>query len=707
LPTPTINLDELLVGSRNPALDVGIREGSRIALMPRAPAVSPYSPENLPEFMAGFEQVTPTTFAPVIGGTTTAGMTPEELALYQQREQAFRESFAIDPTMFGGGYRPSQFTVLPPPAAPVEEEPFDVAGAIAAVNVLSDVDLPDIDLPDVSGFVGQASDFVQDTIIDPIDSAIDTAGEFVEDSILDPVGDAISDASDFVKEKIIEPTGQVLDSAITYVDDVIVDPIAGGIETAAKVVDEAVVEPLSNALNTAGSFVDETIIEPTISAADAAIDFIDDKIVEPTGEALANVGEFIEETITDPVTDFVENLIPDFEQAKKIDIDLGGAETFVKNAVNVVGSAQNLEENPTVQEATNLVDSIDSLILDTGFNRNDVIAKGGGAVIDAAAVASIVNAFEDPTAENLTNAYAGADHLAMNYTEAGGVPLGSEIGAVGTILSGIKAAEGGIENVGEAVQVGAAASAAASLIPVASQGAISGGLTAAGSFLGPAAALITLGGLLDRKGTKMGHGFIQRDDAGNYSVKSHDTKEGGYQVIIPEIHVAGTVMRDLEEAYGYEFDEAAWDSLDKKIDFDAKNPKNFRGAYDIVVEALQTGALKETDATPETIDWESLFVDARENVDSKLPADKKRLQDPYYLDTRNYYLSKKRIDDAAVEAIQNLPQLFATTPFDLYGTGITTPAPPPLSEQELADLGITEDTVFSFDLGNLGSFSLF
>ena len=42
------------VGGRNPALDVGIREGSRIALMPRAPVVTPYSPENLPEFMAGF-----------------------------------------------------------------------------------------------------------------------------------------------------------------------------------------------------------------------------------------------------------------------------------------------------------------------------------------------------------------------------------------------------------------------------------------------------------------------------------------------------------------------------------------------------------------------------------------------------------------------------------------------------------------------------
>ena len=46
------------------------------------------------------------------------------------------------------------------------------------------------------------------------------------------------------------------------------------------------------------------------------------------------------------------------------------------------------------------------------------------------------------------------------------------------------------------------------------------------------------------------------------------------------------LWRDLEDAYGYEFDEAAWDSLDKKIDFDAKNPKNFRGAYDIVDEGI-------------------------------------------------------------------------------------------------------------------------
>lgn len=647
LPTPTINLDELLVGSRNPALDVGIREGSRIALMPRAPAVTPYSPENLPEFMAGFEQVTPTTFAPVIGGTTTAGMTPEELALYQQREQAFRESFAIDPTMFGGGYRPSQFTVLPPPVAPVEEKPFDVATAIAAADVLSDLlpeSAPDIDLGEIK--------------IDAIEPDLGL-------DIQAPAGElALPDVSfDFTAPDLsvdlgrIDLSGELPSFGIDAPDFLKVDLETPRIDAG----------PITGAIS---------------AVAEAGGEWFEQNVTDP-------ITDFAEENIIDPITDFVKDITPDFIE------DLPASDI-----ISTIGSAENFIENPTFAAAEDLIKSANEVGVDLGYEGDVISEPVGNTMKTVGSAASIATAFEDPTAKNLTNAYQGVDHLLSEYTSVAGLPLGDEIPVVGDLLTGLEALEGGIDSVGEAVQVGNAAAAVGALLGNQTM------ITAAG-FLGPAAGLIAVAGLLDRKGTKMGHGFIQRDDAGNYSVKSHDTKEGGYQVIIPEIHVAGTVMRDLEDAYGYEFDEAAWDSLDKKIDFDAKNPKNFRGAYDIVVEALQTGALKETDATPETIDWESLFVDARENVDSKLPADKKRLQDPYFLDTRNYYLSKKRIDDAAVEAIQNLPQLFATTPFDLYGTGITTPPPTPLSEQELADLGITEDTVFSFDLGNLGSFSLF
>ena len=129
----------------------------------------------------------------------------------------------------------------------------------------------------------------------------------------------------------------------------------------------------------------------------------------------------------------------------------------------------------------------------------------------------------------------------------------------------------------------------------------------------------------------------------------------------------------------------------------------------LLMRALQTGALKETDATPEAIDWESLFVDARENVDSKLPVDKKHLQNLYFFDTSNYYLSQKRLE-------QSLPWLrwkvylsyLLMTPFDLYAL-VKGPAPPPsLSEQELAGLGIKpKDFTLDLDFSDLGRFSLF
>ena len=651
LPTPTINLDELLVGSRNPALDVGIREGSRIALMPRAPAVTPYSPENLPEFMAGFEQVTPTTFAPVIGGTTTAGMTPEELALYQQREQAFRESFAIDPTMFGGGYRPSQFTVLPPPAAPVEEEPFDVATAIAAADVLSDLlpeSAPDIDLGEIK---------------------IDATAPDLGLDIQAPAGElALPDVS---IPDIPIPEIPIPDISLELGDLVPSDGLPSidipSIDLPSVDVPRIDAGPITGAIS---------------AVAEAGGEWFEQNVTDP-------VTDFAEENIIDPITDFVKDITPDFIE------DLPASDI-----IDTVGSAENFAENPTYAAAEDLINATNQIAFDMGYEGAIVPASVGDTMKDVGSVASIAAAFEDPTAKNLTNAYQGADHLTRQFTDIKGLPFGDEIPVVGDLLTGLEALEGGIDSVGEAVQVGNAAATVGALLG-------NQAMATAAGFLGPAAGLIAVAGLLDRKGTKMGHGFIQRDDAGNYSVKSHDTKEGGYQVIIPEIHVAGTVMRDLEDAYGYEFDEAAWDSLDKKIDFDAKNPKNFRGAYDIVVEALQTGALKETDATPEAIDWESLFVDARENVDSKLPVDKKRLQDPYFLDTSNYYLSQKRLEESAMAALEGLPELFATTPFDLYGTGVTPAPPPSLSEQELADLGLPKDFTLDLDFSDLGRFSLF
>jgi hypothetical protein len=69
------------------------------------------------------------------------------------------------------------------------------------------------------------------------------------------------------------------------------------------------------------------------------------------------------------------------------------------------------------------------------------------------------------------------------------------------------------------------------------------------------------------------------------------------------------VFNELEQAYGFEFDEDAWKNVNKRVDYDSG--QMVRTANDIIAEAIEAGALKPTAATPTGLDFQGLIGSAR------------------------------------------------------------------------------------------------
>ena len=144
-----------------PAMPLGDVLGSQITYIERPENIT-YSPENLPEFMKDFEQISPTLFAPSQGvfaeapvvDTIQPLMPQQYVDEYADLERAFQESIALDPTMFGGMYRSGIYmpTRIMGDEVP-EDEILDFAGAAALAQTLSDIfpriEKPEVDLPEI------------------------------------------------------------------------------------------------------------------------------------------------------------------------------------------------------------------------------------------------------------------------------------------------------------------------------------------------------------------------------------------------------------------------------------------------------------------------------------------------------------------------------------------------------------------------------
>ena len=311
-----------------------------------------------------------------------------------------------------------------------------------------------------------------------------------------------------------------------------------------------------------------------------------------------------------------------------------------KTAFELYGNIENFAKDPTPQSVFKVTDSIQELntFLPEGMQ---IKLPGGivGGVADVSAGLAVVEALKEPTVENLTQAYVAADHIATNYSDTLGVdglPGADVIGNVGTIIAGIKAAEGGIDSAGEAISVANAAALATSL---ATKGAATGTAAAtAGTVAGavssaltPLTAAIALEQILAEDmsvkdvlqslpevgrwfgggGSTFGTATLKYDENNNdFVFGSEKSKKGGWQYTMPEMHATNLVLNELTNNLGFEVDQDKLKDVNTTIDIDNGNP--VRASNDIVIDMISAGAIKPTANTPNDIDWGNLFTKARE-----------------------------------------------------------------------------------------------
>ena len=614
LPEPTISIDDLLVGSTNPAFDVANSEGSVIRSIARPYIESPYGRDNLPEFMKDFEQISPTLFAPVIGGLTTAGLTPEEIALQEQREQAFRESIAIDPTMFGGYYQPSLYIPIEPAPTYTEEDTFDLAGTLAATEALKEI------YPYVSEGLGEAEEAIKRGVIDPVE-------EFAQQNVLEPT-------EEFVQQKMLDPAEDAFKAVADPVEEAVQQYVLDPVEDVAKIVLDPVEEVIQQA-----------VLDPIEDIAKIPLKAIGEYINQPSEEgsesALSKISESLDEAIDTP------EIVKSFEDDAKSFLD-----SLPETTTNLVGAyadVENMIDNPSSVNVDKAITAINDIGFDAKefivgsevINKNfpeivEKIDEGapivppvvGETLATVADVDAIIDAFENPDAESLTNAYSAANDLVTTYTETGplekgGLPAGDKIASIGTILTGLEDLEGGIETPAEAINVVSAANEIASLAGVtttSASGAPASGFLPAGlgTFFTAASLVKPITSAL--KGGAAGtYARIQGDfdlKDGRFAVgggvRAADTYRGVGDKFAQETMNSGVSMANsLVDDYGFEIDEQALNAAPEnimKLQTSGYYNREGRAQYgsavgseDFVVKLIQNGVLKPTENTPPEI----------------------------------------------------------------------------------------------------------
>ena len=364
--------------------------------------------------------------------------------------------------------------------------------------------------------------------------------------------------------------------------------------------------------------IKKNVIDPVVSGYQGS-EFKKD-IVDPFVGKVEDFGNWIDETFDKP--EFINNAQEkakeyikafkesDIYKAGELAIDVG------TDAFKAYGNIENFVNDPTATGAFKAIDSMSKLNSYLPENMSQQlqgitasIGPATGLIIDGASIASIAAAIDDPSVENLAQAYGGLDYLAMNYAPGDmsfGLPGAENVAGIGSIIGGLKALEGGIESPGEALQVATGAASAAKMF---GSQAISGYGSTALSFLGPATALYSAYQILSKPEANLGHAIVGRDSYGGYSIESEGYKGQGESIAKPEANAAMLVLGELERNYGYKFDADAWEKVNKRVDFD--NGRWVRGAHDVIIDALQQGALIPTENTPQSLDFGSMLKDAR------------------------------------------------------------------------------------------------
>jgi hypothetical protein len=525
-------------------------------------------------------------------------------------------------------------------------------------------------------------------------------------------------------------------AAYPYVEDLfnlVTDPLSGEVkkkeESLGEKFEEKVTQPAK-----------KTFIDPLVKG------WQESELKADIDKAYTAQKQFVRDeglrTMEKKTKDFLAKLDEKFDKPQWLNTFQETVLPSGKKAFDAYGNIENFAKNPNPDNLYKAVDAVGELntILPEDLQIN-LPGELVGGVADASAGLAIGKALEDPTAANLAQGYGALDHLAMNYGTGDlskGLPGGGQIANVGSILGGLKAAEGGIDSAGEAIAVANAAATAASM---ATAGAAAGstaasiGSAAAGasSLLGPIGIAIGLEQILSEdlsvKDILQGLPIVGRAFGGGGSTfgraelgyKGDDfafineaSKNKGWVYTMPELHTTNLVLNELTDNLGFKVDQSKLKGIDQTIDINNGNVN--RGANDIVIDMIEKGALIPTESTPNNIDWGGLFTDAREyskgrHNEQALPfttvsqireAEKKKLEDAIKNDPFHQALSESlgnldfsniKIDQAAIaEGLKNL---------DFSTIAKPEPKPEPKPQPKPAPVVIPDLNIPPMDFSNL------
>jgi hypothetical protein len=565
-------------------------------------APEPYSADNLPEFMRrSYTQI-----PGVEGYVAKSGLSPFDpfegdvqslfAPNYNQRaaelEQKFQQEMAIQPEMFSRTFTPGY--MIPRLDGGMPDSGLDEALAVGALSQLMlpevkapEVDVPDIDIPapqvEVPGIELESFTFEPPKISFPPFGPIDPPDvDFGLDVDIPSIDVSLPDVD--VDLPDVDLGLGIAGLGLTLPEFDIDGIDFGGLDFG---ISDKIKDIIPEGLGTA---------EDAIKSAKDIKDALDDPHAKNTLDAIEGINDRYDTQV------------------------LPGEVTGALTDISAVIGIGNALDDPSV---SNLAEGYEDLVYLVD-NRIGTTLPGSDVAGTVGSIAGGLEALEGgiDTPEEAIKVAAGANDIygvtqnlksgmdvGSSLSNAGqsGFVSGDAIGSAGAIVGGLAALEGGIDDVGEAVQVGNA---------VASVGALmgSGAAATALTFLGPVGAVLAVGNMLGvgDSGSTYGNAVLGRKEDGTYSIESESSKNKGFQQTIPEAHTAGVILNELEQAYGFEFNEDKWNDVNTRVDFDSG--ATVRTANDVVIDALEKGALVPTADTPVDLDFESIFSSARDRV---------------------------------------------------------------------------------------------
>jgi len=553
---PQMTQEELeeLMNVVAPATPTGGVAGSDITYFKRPENIT-YSMDNLPLWMQDFKQVSPTTYAPDQGVFNAAPIIESIQATmpqdYIEQYQPLEQAYQESLGIDPTWFGGEYRSGLYMPTQTMPERANEGSFDIAEALAASEA------LKKLYPYAEEAAK----AVYDPVE-------EFVQQNVLEPTEEAI-------QQNVLDPSEDAF--------KVVADPVEEGVQ-------QAILDPI------------EDIAKIPLKAADEVLG-VTDKL------------ESVKETIIDPLVEKIK--INEEERPDGQDSIFDGVKNAAEVAAKAVAETDNMIKNPLGQSSEDAVNAINELGDLAGVGGEDgrvippVVAEG---LVVAGNLAAMSKAFEDPSVANLANGYAAGDDLVMNYTEAGGLPAGESIGDIGTVLTGIKVLEEGVNSPADAIAVAKATQTIGSLTGSTATFDIGASMS---NFLAPIGVMTTAMAVMDTvsslwQGSAAGNypnssGSVSfangQFTAGGFSGGDGADSDWGKAASEASASILNSFVRD-----GFVVDEAkAQQVLSSGVGNIASNSyyssKDNRSAnpQEVIYELMKSGAITPTENTSENV----------------------------------------------------------------------------------------------------------